>query len=359
MKLRDIFKKSKIFLNRNGKVNFGDKELPKGAHINAVPISAVDDKDNFIKIVPVGNFPYHHSGPHEVTTEHIQQMAKNFTNRGLDLLFDYEHESLWFKTKAAGWSTEVEAREDGLYIKYPEFTPNAQKMVDDREYRYFSPVYYLNARDKQGNKIGATIDSVALTNRPYMDREIEHIKNDTNSNQEDEMKYSAELKKKLGLPEDATDEQVDAKLDEVVEAATQVKDQVQDEKDDAKPDPDESTEELERAEALANSELIKRIEALEKREADVRKAQAEALVNAAVDDGKIVPADKEVWLDSALSDYDKAKEKLDARKKNSALPGRIRLPENSKDQEDKSKVNSVAAAAEYFRQQGRFPGARA
>lgn len=146
------------------------------AFVNAIEVAEQSDQD-WIRIVPVGSFPNHHNGAHDVTTEHIQEMAENFNNSGTDLLYDIDHESLFLNTRAAGWSADVEARDDGLYARYPSFTNFAASAVENREYRYFSPVYFLNARDKAGDRIGAVIDSVALTNRPYMDTEIDHIAN--------------------------------------------------------------------------------------------------------------------------------------------------------------------------------------
>src|SRR5699024_7733932 len=122
----------------------------KSSHyVNAIEISQAEpDEDDWIRIVPVGEFPEHQNGPHVITQEHIKQMETNFTNSGTDLLFDVDHASLWGTTKAAAWSNQVEAREDGLYIKYPKFTPAAEKAIENREYKYFSPVYYLDKKGK-------------------------------------------------------------------------------------------------------------------------------------------------------------------------------------------------------------------
>ena len=48
--------------------------------------------------------------------------------------------------------------------------------------------------------------------------------------------------------------------------------------------------------------------------------QAEALIDAAINDGKILPADKAVWLNQAKSDFAGCKAILDKRAKNSTLP---------------------------------------
>ena len=145
---------------------------PASTYRNAVVIPAGGDGEaapEWIRIVPIGAFPNHHDGAHEITAAHVQEMVANFTAHSVDLLFDVDHESLYGNSRAAGWSDAVEAREDGLYCRFPVFTPTGQAHVDNRDYRYFSPVYVLNALDKQGKEIGARVLSVALTNTPYMD----------------------------------------------------------------------------------------------------------------------------------------------------------------------------------------------
>lgn len=347
-----------VYMNRAGRMVAGGKALPKGAFLNAVEISEGD----FIRIVPVGKFPAHPDGPHEITFENVQEMADNFTNHGTDLLFDYEHHSLWGETKAAGWSAEVEARADGLYIKYPDFTKNALQQITDREYRYFSPVYYLEGTGKDGSNLGAVIDSVAVTNRPWMDREIDHIRNDNLP--EESMKYSADYKKELGLAEDATDEQVEAKvnkLNEIAAEGTKLQEPTEKEpeaKNDSESESEKSDIEktIETAVANAMKPISEKVDGLitgNKTEA------AETLVNSAIADGKILPADKEVWLNSATGDFTSTKKKLDERKKNSAMPGKVKFNKDTESGEQAGvKRNSKQAhddCLSFLKSEGRMP----
>ncbi len=315
-------------------------EIPEGIFINDILIANAEPGE-WIKIIPIGSYPFHHNGAHDVTREHVDQMVANFKSTEKELLIDWEHQSLWGNTKAAGWITDIEAREDGLYCKYPEFTKTAKAQIDDREYRYFSPVYKLESINKNGESIGAIVDSVAITNRPYFDNEIDHIGNSESTGESDhneirntpknhsiDMKLNKEALAKLGLDENATEEQVN---DAILNSA--------------EPTAEETTEEPE--EVITNSseempqwakDLNKKFDAQEKAN---QAAQVDALINSAITDGKIAPADKPAWEAKANSDFAGAKKLLDERKKNSAMPAGVKVSdENSEDK----KSNSVAFA---------------
>lgn len=315
------------------------RKMPKGICMNSVPI--VNAKgDELIKIVPVGSFPRHPNGAHEITKENIKEMAKNLKNSKTDLLYDYGHESMWnMSAIAAGWSPKnsVVAKDDGLYVKYPDFTPNAQEQVDNKEYRYFSPVYRLNSANKKGREIGAQIISVGLTNTPYMDKEIDSIKN---SKTEEDME-GKELRKKLGLPEDASDEKVNSKLDELMNPP---------EPTPAKPAAEESTVENGNKDVLEElNKINSRIHEIETGRNDDK---IETEISAGISQYKILPADTDIWRNSFKADFDSTKKRLDAIAVNSVKPGKVNV-DNGKDKENK--VNSVDAAAEFFRSQGRQP----
>lgn len=305
-----------------------------GYFFNAIEIAP----DEWIRIVPVGYFPNHHDGAHQIEAKHVQEMAKNFAATKVDLLFDYEHRSLWGNSIAAGWSSEVEAREDGLYVKYPAFTKRAQEMIEGREYRYFSPVYRLTTKNKLGVEIGATIMSVALTNTPYFDNEIDSVKNSKG----DAMPFSKEFLAKLKLPEDATIEQVEAAVN-ALPPAEQPKD-----KPASPPEPTPAPVGKPKAPAgSGESALEKRIAALEGELTAQKDEMAETLVNSAIAEGRILPAEKTVWVNAAKADLAGTRTTLQARPKSRALPERFQRPEKNSEQ----KANGLAATADYLRGQ--------
>lgn len=74
-----------------------------------------------------------------------------FAKYGNDLVVDYEHqtysEAIGGPVPAAGWIRQggLEVRDDGLWAKV-EWTDEAKSRLSKREYRYFSPVAYLDAK---------------------------------------------------------------------------------------------------------------------------------------------------------------------------------------------------------------------
>ena len=197
------------------KINFFGRKSTKKPNIffNAFRIDDTDE-GKMIKVVPVGSFPNHHDGAHVIEPQQIREMAENIKNGGTDILFDFGHDSIWNSSaRAAAWSPKekAEAREDGLYIQYPTFTKSGMEAIENGEFRYFSPAYLMSAKDKQGRIIGAYLHSVGLTNKPYMDVEIDHVANSQIA-EETDMKISPEALAKLGLDENATEAQINAAI---------------------------------------------------------------------------------------------------------------------------------------------------
>ncbi len=92
-----------------------------------------------------------------------------------DELIDYEHQSLFCRDNgkpapAAGWFKSVEWREapaddgGGLWATDVSWTANARAALEAGEYRYLSPVF---SHDPQGRV--QSLVSVALTNKPALD----------------------------------------------------------------------------------------------------------------------------------------------------------------------------------------------
>ncbi len=322
-----------LFKNKESRQNF------KGLFFNQVSIGEPGE-DGFVKIVPIGKFPVHPNGPHEIIPRHIREMEQNFKNSGVDLLFDFDHESLWGNTKAAGWSSEVQAREDGLYVKYPEFTPAAQQAIQNREYRYFSPVYRLQSLNKAGEEVGAKLISVALTNTPYMDNEIDAIGNSENLNLGDKQMLNKEALALLGLAEDATPEQVQ----QAIAAQTEKINSLQSEIDQLKQNSEQQKTALE--DRLKNIEQIVNSQ---------REKDAEQLIEQAINDGKILPADKAIWINAAKADYDATAQQLSERKKNSAMPHTMPMLQDKDGQVNGKKNSTFLNAVEYMKSQGRMP----
>lgn len=296
-----------------------DRGLPDGSYRNAVDLGSIDEEDDWILIVPVGENPTHPDGPHTVEQRHIEQMATNFDRMETDLLIDKDHNSLYGgSTKAFGWSRDVEAREDGLYMRRPDWTESGEELVASREYRYLSPVYHLSFEDTDGREVGAVVDSVAITNRPYFRwGEIGAIGNSdaTSNDPTTDTMDREQLIEELGLDEDATDEEI---LEAVREAQNGTSEEGDEDPEGAPDDEaggeDEEGEEEEDLEAKVNSIVERRLQERDDKRSAVH------LVDEAIEDGKIRPSQRDVYLNSARDDYEGTKEVLDDMDEGGALP---------------------------------------
>lgn len=82
--------------------------------------------------------------------------------RGVEVVFDYEHQTVGDqKAPASGWVKDWRWTERGIEAKV-DWTEEAAGFLAKKEYRYFSPVFYVGKKD--GRLCG--VHSVALTNTP-------------------------------------------------------------------------------------------------------------------------------------------------------------------------------------------------
>jgi len=130
------------------------------------------------EVAKIGHWKGHNAGEFELSTTDLNQMLFNFKNQGLDIVVDYEHQTLTGeKAPASGWIKHPEGlkiENDTLLAKI-EWTPKAKEAIKNKEYRYLSPVLIQNAKDsKSGTSIGWYLHSVALTNTPFF-KELEPI----------------------------------------------------------------------------------------------------------------------------------------------------------------------------------------
>jgi phage I-like protein len=125
----------------------------------------------WVRLLPLGEVPLGDGRePLWVDQEALAAMVAHFQERGLDLVVDYEHQTLsGRKAPAAGWIRELEIRiagetpapQDGLWARV-EWTATARQHLAAREYRYFSPV--LRLEDKTRRPLALL--HAALTNTP-------------------------------------------------------------------------------------------------------------------------------------------------------------------------------------------------
>lgn len=211
-----------------------------GVEVSGVPTE--------IKILPLGRV-HSQKGDFDVDDESMELIRKQFKERKLDLVIDYEHQTLSdVQAPAGGWIKELYKGEDAVIAKV-EWTPRAVEYLKNKEYRYLSPVVVVRKRDQKA----MAIHSVALTNTPAIDGmfaivnslDIEDILEGGNTM---DLK---ELAKTLGLPETATEEEIKKAVTEAAKAAEQLK-----ELETKQPGDGKSGDEGQEGEVVANSTIL-------------------------------------------------------------------------------------------------------
>jgi len=268
----------------------------RGLRCAAQAIPLPKELKEWIQLMPVGHWEEFRGGgpgygePMDITAEHIAQMAANFAKYLNPILFDYEHESCWGNTRAAGWIVEVRADADGLWGRV-EWTKTAQQEILDAEYRYCSPMWDFNYQDpKSGERVGARLHSAALTNTPFFEDMEQKL-----AAKEGKMEELKKVAAALGLAETATLEDILAaitKLKEAAPAATKkLEEMLTATRNELRLPATATSEELIaaiKARGAGESELAQRVKDLE---ASERKTRASALVEKYQAEGKLVKAD--------------------------------------------------------------------
>lgn len=127
-----------------------------------------------IKLLPAGSFRSRDGRPAECAAWRLDDalaasLIAEARQRATRYVIDYEHQTLRSEQNgqpapASGWFGTLEWRADGLYATDVAWTDKAAAMIAAQEYRYLSPVFTY---DKQGRVTGLL--HVALTNNPALD----------------------------------------------------------------------------------------------------------------------------------------------------------------------------------------------
>ncbi len=219
----------------------------QGVELSGVPTE--------IKILPFGRV-HSQKGDFNVDEESFELIRKQFKDRKLDLVIDYEHQTLSdVQAPAGGWIKDLYKGEDAVIARV-EWTAKAAEYLKNKEYRYLSPVVLVRKRDQKAT----AIHSVALTNTPAIDGmfalvnsldiDIEDISEGGN------IMDLKELAKVLGLTETATEEEIKKAVEDAAKAAEKLK-----EMDGKKPGegdgrPGEEEPKPEGADVVANSTIL-------------------------------------------------------------------------------------------------------
>ena len=144
-------------------------------------ISLKDDKEEVLSeicLAVIGIWQGHAGGTFSIDAADIEKMKLNFDKRKLDLVIDYEHQTLSGEiAPAAGWIKELFIKDNALYGRV-SWTTRAKEFIKNGEYKYLSPVYdFMGIDEKTGAWQGCTLHSAALTNKPFLDELGEIVAN--------------------------------------------------------------------------------------------------------------------------------------------------------------------------------------
>ena len=261
-----------------------------------------------ISVLPLGHVTSA-KGEFNVDGESFSAMKAQIAQRGVDLVVDYEHQTLTGEqAPAAGWVKELFLN-DGQIKARVEWTDRAKAYLENREYRYLSPV--ITVRKTDSKAMG--LHSIALTNTPAIEH-MEAIVNSLNfEGGQNTMDFMKELAKLLGLGEDATEEQVKEALKACLEENKSLKESAAEAAKQQPPENDKVVANKEVCELLGlkagaatadvaaaimalksgnigGVNLVEQVKSLEAKLAD---RDAEEAVEMALKAGKITPAQRE------------------------------------------------------------------
>ncbi len=143
--------------------------------------------DPWLKIGISGKWEGHSNGTFELNQATFDQMVSNFEKSGVDIVCDYEHQTLYGdRAPASGWIKKIPMSlksENGELFAKIDWTDAAKAYILSREYRYLSPVFAPNTTSQiDGTNIGWTLHSVALTNKPFL-QELDEVRLNKLNNQ--------------------------------------------------------------------------------------------------------------------------------------------------------------------------------
>lgn len=268
-----------------------------------------------ITVLPLGHVKSS-KGDFDVDRESYEMMKQQIADRGVDLVVDYEHQTLTGdQAPAAGWVKELICSDDCIKARV-EWTPAAAQYLANKEYRYLSPV--VTVRKKDGKAIG--LHSLALTNTPAIEHMAAIVNSSTFKEDTHTMDVMQQIAQLLGLEDGASE-------DEIIEAIKKTLGDLQQLKEGcaggaAKPDDNKVVANKAVCELLGlksgaptedvtakimllkggNIDGVNVLEQLEQLKKESAERKANDAVTIALKSGKITPAMKEWAITYALSD---------------------------------------------------------
>lgn len=185
-----------------------------------IELDAKGNVPEWIQLFPAGWVTLADGPKYLVDEEAYRLVTEYVAARGIEVVFDYEHQSLETdEAPASGWIKELKWDEtDGIMARV-EWTERGREYLEKREYRYHSPVFLVREKDRRL----CGLHSAALTNTPRTNnlRPIAAKQGLIGPDEENDMELAI-LIAKLGLAEGATEDDVLAKIGELVAGPAEV-----------------------------------------------------------------------------------------------------------------------------------------
>lgn len=160
-----------------------------------------------VKILPIGTVNSE-KGDFIVDQESYKQMKAEMQRRGIDIVIDYEHQTLKdVQAPAGGWVKDLIYTPEAIVAKV-EWTPKAKEYLKNKEYRYLSPVVLTRKSDSKA----VVLHSLALTNTPAINGMFAIVNsvdfNTINTKTGGKEMDLQRIKELLGLPAETPEEDV-------------------------------------------------------------------------------------------------------------------------------------------------------
>lgn len=169
-----------------------------------------------IQVIPYGVEIQTDKGPFTLDAQNAPLVMAEFEKKKNQMVIDYEHQTLTgAKAPAAGWISKlIDKGKEGIWAAV-SWTAKAKQYIENREYRYISPVFLVRISD---NRVLRLIN-VALTNQPNIDGMVPLINkagldHQTIIDKEGKTMWK-ELLKTLGIAETATEQEAIAVINKI------------------------------------------------------------------------------------------------------------------------------------------------
>jgi hypothetical protein len=237
-----------------------------------------------IQIAREGQWLLHSEGPFKLTVQTFEEVIANHQRYGVDPFFDREHESLFYAApvESRGWARELFVRPDpadasraALFARV-EWTDIGALEVGRKYFRYVSMGIDLTAKDTEtGAPIGARLIQIALCKNPFI-KGMQPLSLTDESQGEEErtmaLKLGAETLKALALKDGAPEEALEPAILALAQKAARA------------------------------DQLDGELRALKAELAQAAEREIEREVDAAVEAGKVTPAERPQYLRLAQRD---------------------------------------------------------